>query len=99
MTNPMVDLTSIPVASSSSSSTSLGNTNSHVYDIFLIHRGPNENKDLASHIYRSLIVHRLRVFLDQLELRKGEDSPQIKKVIRTASVHVAIFSQIYAQST
>eukprot|EP00253_Pinus_taeda_P035099 PITA_35099 len=83
------------IASSSSSSTNTG----QVYDVFLNHRGPDTKKGLASHIYRGLIVRGLRVFLDQPELRIGEDIPsQIKEAIRTASVHVAIFSPNYAQS-
>eukprot|EP00253_Pinus_taeda_P032131 PITA_32131 len=83
------------IASSSSSSTNTG----QVFDVFLNHRGPDTKKGLASHIYRGLIVRGLRVFLDQPELRKGKDIPsQIKEAIRTASVHVAIFSPTYAQS-
>eukprot|EP00253_Pinus_taeda_P034590 PITA_34590 len=93
----MADLTGdiTCIASSSSSSINTG----QVYDVFLNHRGPDTKKGLASHIYRSLIVRGLRVFLDEPELRKGEDMPsQIKEAIRTASVHVAIFSPTYAQS-
>eukprot|EP00253_Pinus_taeda_P033013 PITA_33013 len=84
------------IASSSSSSTNTG----QVYEFFLNHRGPDTKKGLASHIYRRLIVSELNVFLDQPELRKGENIlHQIKEAIGTASVHVAIFSPTYAQST
>eukprot|EP00253_Pinus_taeda_P030869 PITA_30869 len=84
------------IASSSSASTNTG----QVYDVFLNHRGPDTKKGLASHIYRRLIVRELNVFLDQPELRKGENIlHQIKEAIGTASVHVAIFSPTYAQST
>jgi hypothetical protein len=41
----------------------------------------------------------LRVFLDQLELQEGDDlTAQIKGAIQKASVHIAIFSQNYAES-
>eukprot|EP00253_Pinus_taeda_P033079 PITA_33079 len=83
----------------SSASTSQGNTNSYVYQVFLNHRGPDVKKGLATHIYHRLKDLGLSVFLDQQELQRGEKlEPQIEGAIRTASVHVAIFSPNYAQS-
>ena len=56
-------------------------------------------KTFASHLYRRLISYGLRVFLDYQELQEGEDlTCQIKGAIRTASIHVAIFSPTYADS-
>jgi hypothetical protein len=84
----------------SSASPSHGNPNSYVYDVFLNHRGPDVKKTLASHIYRGLDKHGIRVFLDKNELQEGEDiTEQIEGAIRTASVHVAIFSPKYAESS
>lgn len=84
---------------SSSTSTSHGNTNSYVYDVFINHRGPDVKKGLASHIYHRLSVYGLRVFLDQQQLQEGENmTPQMAGAIRTASVHIAIFSPGYADS-
>lgn len=83
----------------SSASTSQGNTNSYVYDVFVNHRGPDVKKGLASHIYHRLKDLGLAVFLDQEVLERGEGlNPQIEGAIRTASVHVAIFSPNYAHS-
>eukprot|EP00253_Pinus_taeda_P001683 PITA_01683 len=83
----------------SSASTSQGNTNSYVYQVFLNHRGPDVKKGLATLIYDRLKDLGLSVFLDEKELEGGEElDPQIEGAIRTACVHVAIFSPNYAQS-
>jgi hypothetical protein len=82
-----------------SSSTSYGNTDSYVYDVFINHRGPDVKHTLATDLYDCLTGHRLRVFLDKQELQEGENiTPQIKSAIRTASVQIAIFSPGYADS-
>eukprot|EP00253_Pinus_taeda_P028236 PITA_28236 len=98
----MANVNFIPAArdGTSSASTSQGNTNSYVYQVFLNHRGPDVKEGLATHIYNGLKKLGLSVFLDQPELQRGEElKPQIEGAIRTASVHVAIFSPSYAQSS
>eukprot|EP00253_Pinus_taeda_P005956 PITA_05956 len=73
--------------------------NGYQYDVFINHRGPDVKKTFASHLYHRLDLHRLRVFLDQEELQKGDNlTPQIKGAIGTATVHVAIFSTNYCES-
>eukprot|EP00253_Pinus_taeda_P001684 PITA_01684 len=97
----MANVNFIPAArdGTSSASTSQGNTNSYVYQVFLNHRGPDVKEGLATDIYNGLKKLGLSVFLDQPELQRGEKlKPQIEEAIRTASVHVAIFSPTYAQS-
>lgn len=81
-------------------STSYGNiSNNYVFDVFINHRGPDCKKTLATYLYDRLIKEGLRVFLDVNELQDGETiTPQIQSAIRTASVHIAIFSPGYAQS-
>eukprot|EP00253_Pinus_taeda_P003101 PITA_03101 len=70
------------------------------YDVFINHRGPDVKKTFASHLYRRLQSYGLRVFLDQPELQRGEYlTPQIEGAIGSASVHVAVFSSGYAEST
>ena len=69
------------------------------YDVFINHRGPDVKKKFASHLYRRLLSYNLRVFLDQSELERGDYfDTQIEGAIRSASVHVAIFSTSYAES-
>jgi len=54
---------------------------------------------IASQIYHTLQYQNLRVFLDNEEIRVGHDiSSEIKTAIESASVHVAIFSEGYAES-
>lgn len=81
-------------------STSSGNTNNDVYNVFINHRGPDVKKGLASDIYNRLVADgSTRVFLDKDELQTGENiNTQIEGAIRTASVHGAIFSPGYADS-
>eukprot|EP00253_Pinus_taeda_P031481 PITA_31481 len=86
---------------SSSTSTSTPHTvnNDYVFDVFINHRGPDVKKTLATDLYHRLCKHDLRVFLDEQELRVGENlTPQIESAIRTSSVNIAIFSRNYAYS-
>eukprot|EP00253_Pinus_taeda_P014484 PITA_14484 len=84
---------------SSSTPTSPGNNNNYVFDVFINHRGPDVKRTLATDLHNRLCKHDLRVFLDQQELQEGEKiTPQIESAIRTASVHIAIFSPRYADS-
>ena len=69
------------------------------HDVFISHRGVDVKKNLASHLYQRLFSHGIRAFLDQDELVQGDDlTRQIECAIRSASVHVAIFSIRYADS-
>ena len=84
-----------------SASTSYGIGKIHFqFDVFINHRGPDVKKGLASHLHHRLTAHGLRVFLDKEELQVGNKlTPQIEGAIKTASVHVAIFSPLYAESS
>jgi hypothetical protein len=87
-------------ASSSSMVSSSASLSYPPYDVFINHRGPDVKNTFASHLYRRLLDRGLRVFLDREELEEGENiSSQIKAAIRVASVHIAIFSPNYAQSS
>jgi hypothetical protein len=84
---------------STSASIPYTHNNSYVYDVFINHRGPDCKKTLATDLYNRLRGYGLRVFLDQLELQEGDDlTAQIKGAILKASVHIAIFSENYAES-
>ena len=68
------------------------------YDVFINHRGPNVKNTFASRLYRRLLQRGLRVFLDKPELQEVLNlTLQIQRAIRTASVHVGIFSPTYSQ--
>lgn len=93
-----IELTpSRPPHTSASASTSTDQDSG--YDVFINHRGPDVKNTFASHLYRRLLQRGIRVFLDKPELQEGLNfTYQIQAAIRTASVHVAIFSPRYAQS-
>jgi len=83
-----------------SSSTAAYSNINQWYEVFLSHRGVDTKETFARSLYLRLLDHGLRAFLDKHEMQPGYGiSAQIKNAIRTASVHVAIFSARYAEST
>lgn len=74
--------------------------NNYYYDVFINHRGSDVKNTFASHLYRRLVLHGFRVFLDKQELQEGDSlTSQIQGAIRTASVQIAVFSPNYAGSS
>jgi len=72
------------------------------YDVFINHRGTDVKNSLASLIYNHLKSKEstLRVFLDQKEIPYGVDfATAIETAIQSSSVHIAIFSERYAESS
>ncbi|GLJ34257.1 hypothetical protein SUGI_0688500 [Cryptomeria japonica] len=68
-------------------------------DVFINHRGRDVKHKLASIIYHTLELVGLRAFLDVEELELGNSMPdEIEEAMRAAAVHIAIFSENYAQS-
>jgi hypothetical protein len=96
----ILPITSISIFQSKmAASTSTSTASISCHDVFISHRGPDVKKGFASHLYRRLLSYGLRVFLDQPELQRGDYfTHQIHDAIRSASVHVAIFSSGYADS-
>ncbi|XP_059065370.1 toll/interleukin-1 receptor-like protein isoform X1 [Cryptomeria japonica] len=69
------------------------------YDIFINHCGQDVKHTLASKIYDSLDATGLKVFLDKDELDLADYFPKaIEEAIKSSSLHIAIFSEHYAQS-
>ncbi|GLJ45652.1 hypothetical protein SUGI_0960930 [Cryptomeria japonica] len=69
------------------------------YDVFINHRGPDVKHTLAVTLYNTLSAMGLRVFLDKEELKLGDYLPkEIEEAMHSALLHIAIFSQNYAQS-
>lgn len=70
------------------------------FQVFINHRGPDVKKTLASLIYHRLINCGLSVFLDRDEIRTGDSiTLAISTAIQSASLHIAIFSETYAESS
>ncbi|KAH9289126.1 hypothetical protein KI387_033243, partial [Taxus chinensis] len=69
------------------------------YHVFINHHGKDAKDALATPIHRALDSTGLRVFLDRVELERGDFFPAVlEKAIAGASLHIAIFSENYAQS-
>eukprot|EP01018_Ginkgo_biloba_P021934 Gb_11467 [translate_table: standard] len=88
------------IAPAAEASTSTSNiTPKSSYDVFINHRGKDVKKSVANIIYHTLELCGLRAFLDSEELQHGDFIPaNIQEAIRFASVHIAIFSENYAES-
>ncbi|CAK9862448.1 unnamed protein product [Sphagnum jensenii] len=70
-----------------------------MFDVFLNHRGPDVKGGFASHLYQALEEAGCRPFLDKPSLEKGQPGQKkIYEALGCASVHVAIFSEQYADS-
>ncbi|CAJ2638999.1 unnamed protein product [Trifolium pratense] len=88
--------------SSSSSSSSTFNLNSHQwkYDVFINFRGEDTRKNLVSHLYAALLNAGINTFLDDEKLKKGwEVEPELLRAIQGSQICLVIFSEHYTQSS
>jgi hypothetical protein len=70
-----------------------------MFDVFLNHRGPDVKGSFAAHLHQALQEAGCRPFLDKPALEKGQPGQRkIYEALGCASVHVAIFSERYADS-
>ncbi|KAH9288601.1 hypothetical protein KI387_032718, partial [Taxus chinensis] len=70
-----------------------------LYDVFINHRGPDVKDTLVTQFYNSLRELGISAFLDSKEKELGNSLPStIETAIRSAAVHIAIFSKKYAES-
>lgn len=69
------------------------------YDVFLSFRGEDTRNNFTGHLYTALCQRGLYTFIDDHELRRGEEiAPTLVKAIRESRVSVIVFSQNYASS-
>ncbi|KAK9943998.1 hypothetical protein M0R45_009584 [Rubus argutus] len=69
------------------------------YDVFLSFRGEDTRNNFTGHLYTALCQRGLHTFIDDHELRRGEEiAPTLVKAIRESRVSVIVFSQNYASS-
>ncbi|CAN1264428.1 Disease resistance protein L6 [Linum perenne] len=69
------------------------------YEVFLSFRGPDVRANFADVLYKFLDRFKIRTFLDNEELPKGETiAPSLEKAIKESKVYVPILSQDYASS-
>ncbi|CAN1158601.1 Disease resistance protein L6 [Linum perenne] len=84
-----------PSAASSSSNSALPVE----FEAFLSFRGPDVRANFADVLHKFLDRFKIRTFLDNEELRKGEIiAPSLEKAIKESKVYIPILSQDYASS-
>ncbi|ESR55388.1 hypothetical protein CICLE_v10018528mg [Citrus x clementina] len=83
----------------SSSSTAYSSSSSCKYDVFLSFRGEDTRDNFTSHLYAALCRKKIKTFIDDEELRRGDEiSPALLNAIQGSKISVVIFSQDYASS-
>ncbi|XP_058787993.1 disease resistance protein RPV1-like isoform X2 [Vicia villosa] len=69
------------------------------YDVFLSFRGEDTRKSITSHLYDALSRKKFETFIDNNELKKGDEiSPTLIKAIEESHLSIVIFSENYASS-
>ncbi|XP_042483625.1 disease resistance protein RPV1-like [Macadamia integrifolia] len=95
------DLASAGARSSDSSSSSSASSfpSGWDYDVFLSFRGPDTRNNFTSHLYNALVDAGIRTFIDDNELRIGEEiGPELLAAIKQSRISIPIFSKNYASS-
>ncbi|XP_021802112.1 TMV resistance protein N-like, partial [Prunus avium] len=69
------------------------------YHVFLSFRGDDTRYNFTDHLYSNLVQKGIKTFVDEEELRRGEEiSPALLKAIEESRICTIIFSQNYAWS-
>ncbi|KAH9725277.1 Disease resistance-like protein DSC1 [Citrus sinensis] len=69
------------------------------FDVFLSFRGEDTRDNFTSHLYAALCRKKIKTFIDDEELRRGDDiSPALLNAIQGSKISVIIFSKDYASS-
>ncbi|XP_039155232.1 disease resistance protein RUN1 [Eucalyptus grandis] len=70
------------------------------YDVFLSFRGPDVRNHFLGHLYAALDRVGIFTYIDNEELRKGEQiSPALTKAIEESRIAIVVFSENYTSST
>ncbi|KAK2644009.1 hypothetical protein Ddye_019204 [Dipteronia dyeriana] len=82
------------------SSSLISGSNSPKYDVFLSFRGEDTRNTFTSHLYAALCRSKIETFIDDSEVRTGDEiSSSLSIAIRSSSLSIIIFSKHYASST
>ncbi|XP_072070348.1 disease resistance protein Roq1 isoform X3 [Arachis hypogaea] len=70
------------------------------YDVFLSFRGKDTRHNFTGNLYHSLDQKGIHTFIDDEDLRKGEEiKPSLLKAIQESRTAIVVFSENYASST
>jgi hypothetical protein len=80
-------------------SSSSSSTGGWTHKVFLSFRGEDTRLNFTAHLYRNLLYRGINTFIDDEELRRGEEiSPALLKAIEQSRISIVVFSQTYASS-
>ncbi|XP_062001518.1 disease resistance-like protein DSC1 isoform X2 [Rosa rugosa] len=68
-------------------------------DVFLNFRGDDTRDHFVCHLHKALKGQAVKAYLDNLDLKKGEDLSKILNAIAESKISIVVFSQNYATST
>ncbi|RHN67381.1 putative TIR domain, winged helix-turn-helix DNA-binding domain-containing protein [Medicago truncatula] len=69
------------------------------YEVFLSFRGEDTRRNFTSHLYDALSRKKIKIFIDNNELQKGDEiSAALIKAIEESHASIVIFSENYASS-
>ncbi|XP_027362786.1 TMV resistance protein N-like [Abrus precatorius] len=86
------------IKTTSSSSSSF--THQWVYDVFISFRGEDTRMGFTGSLYNALCAKGINTFLDDHELKKGEEiTAALMKAIQKSRIAIVVFSKNYASST
>ncbi|PPR83723.1 hypothetical protein GOBAR_AA36991 [Gossypium barbadense] len=84
---------------STKSSSAADMIKARIYDVFLSFRGKDTRDGFVSHLYKYLCPKNIQTFIDDEELRKGDEiSGALLMAIQGSRVSVIVFSKDYASS-
>ncbi|TYG96259.1 hypothetical protein ES288_A11G335000v1 [Gossypium darwinii] len=84
---------------STKSSSAADMIKARIYDVFLSFRGKDTRDGFVSHLYKYLCRKNIQTFIDDEELRKGDEiSGALLMAIQGSRVSVIVFSKDYASS-
>ncbi|KAI4332411.1 hypothetical protein L6164_017321 [Bauhinia variegata] len=70
------------------------------YDVFLSFRGEDTRNNFTSHLYSALHRRGINTFIDDSELKRGEEiSPALSEAIKESRISLVIFSKNYGASS
>ncbi|KAL5173159.1 TMV resistance protein N [Glycine soja] len=70
------------------------------YDVFLSFRGEDTHHGFTGHLYNTLQSKGIRTFIDDEELKRGEEiTPALMKAIQDSRVAITVLSEHYASSS
>nr|XP_028959029.1 TMV resistance protein N-like isoform X5 [Malus domestica] len=95
--------TSLPSSSSSSfssASSSSSSSKGSLYEVFISFRGEDTRKNFTGHLHEALTKAGINAFIDDEELRRGEDiTTELVRAIQGSRISIIVFSKWYADSS